>query len=381
MPEAPVNAGQPNLSAANSPADDTGGTKAPEPPPGPNNIGHLRGSSRSAPSDAGAMKAPARRLGWDSAGEIASADQTPRRQGTAEAVQATPPRGGAPVTVQAASPRGSRDTAAMERGGSAAAGPAAGANRRQASRKTRTAAAPSITGGPVPGARVLGRSGDHEKLFRALGVSDGFGPDVQRSRMMTVIVLDRGDAEVKRRFEAILMTGESAETAAYNPDLLVANGPDDLARAFNNLAGLYHQARDTAAAEILYRRAIDLWRKSEEKNSHLMATGFNNLAELYRAQGRQDQAAPLFKRAIDILSAPNTKPSPGLAAALQNLALIHHWRRDTERAELLYRKALDVAQGIGPAGRQVARATRRNYALLLRNMGRGEEAAKIEAAN
>ena len=61
-----------------------------------------------------------------------------------------------------------------------------------------------------------------------------------------------------------------------------------------------------------------------------MATDLNNLAELYRAQGRYAEAEPLYQRSLAIRKKALGPEHPYVAQTLENYAAL---LRQTERAD------------------------------------------------
>ena len=78
-------------------------------------------------------------------------------------------------------------------------------------------------------------------------------------------------------------------------------GPDhpDVATSLNNLALLYYTQGEYAAAEPLYKRALQIDEKALGPDHPSVATSLNNLAALYRATGRNLEAQELEKRLSD----------------------------------------------------------------------------------
>src|SRR5690349_7483480 len=73
----------------------------------------------------------------------------------------------------------------------------------------------------------------------------------------------------------------------------------DVATTLNNLAVVFQDDYQDAAAEPLYRHSLEIWEKIPGKDANV-ATGLNNLAALYHDEHKDDQAAPLYTRALAI---------------------------------------------------------------------------------
>ena len=82
-----------------------------------------------------------------------------------------------------------------------------------------------------------------------------------------------------------------------------ARATADYADSLNNLAILYQEMGDYAAAEPLYRQAMEIHRAALGEGHPDYATSLNNLALLYRPMGDYAAAEPLFRQALDDLAA------------------------------------------------------------------------------
>ena len=153
----------------------------------------------------------------------------------------------------------------------------------------------------------------------------------------------------------------------------------DLATSLNNLAELYRATGRYAQAEPLYERAIAIGEKALGPEHPDLATRLNNLAGLYRDTGRYAQAEPLYERAIAIGEKTLGPEHPDLATRLNNLALLYRatGRYARGRAALPARHR-DPGQEPA-AGPSEPGAVRENYAILLDQLGRGEEASELRA--
>jgi tetratricopeptide (TPR) repeat protein len=79
-------------------------------------------------------------------------------------------------------------------------------------------------------------------------------------------------------------------------------GPEHpaVATSLNNLAGLYLEQGQYAAAEPLFKRSLAIREKALGLEHPDVATSLNNLAELYSEQGQYAAAEPLYKRSLAI---------------------------------------------------------------------------------
>ncbi len=156
--------------------------------------------------------------------------------------------------------------------------------------------------------------------------------------------------------ETAYKAGENAEAEQdFNLALKEAEsfGPNDvrLARTLNDLAVIYDEARKYDASEENYKRAIEIYVKSEKENAPALADAINNLANLYKDQKRYKYAEPLYKRAIDLyqeIYGANSN-SQYLAMAFNNLACLYLAENKDEEAIPLFKRAIDIGdQALGP---------------------------------
>jgi tetratricopeptide (TPR) repeat protein len=143
----------------------------------------------------------------------------------------------------------------------------------------------------------------------------------------------------------------------------------DVALLFNQV-GIYLYARaQYAAAEPLYRRALEIREKQLGPNHPAVATSLNNLAGLLDAQGNYAAAEPLYRRALKIDEKQLGPDHPHVATSLNNLALLLHAQGNYAAAEPLYRRSLKIReQQLGPDHPDVAQSLN-NLAGLLRDQG------------
>ena len=193
-----------------------------------------------------------------------------------------------------------------------------------------------------------------------------------------------------------------------------------MATSLNNLAGLYQAEGRYAEAEPLYHRSLAILENALGPEHPNVAASLNNLALLYKAQDRYDEAEPLYRRALAIRE--KALEHPGVAQGLNNLAAFYNTQGRYAEAEPLYQRALAIRERAlgpdhpdfrgepqqpggallhpGPLRRGGAAVPARavpygrgplgpdhpelamvleNYALLLRQVGRGADATEMEA--
>jgi tetratricopeptide (TPR) repeat protein len=194
----------------------------------------------------------------------------------------------------------------------------------------------------------------------------------------------------------------------------------DTARALNNLASLYRAQGKYGQAESLFERALAICEQQLGPEHPYTVGSLNNLAAFYSGQGKYEQAASLFERALAIWERQLGPEHPYIASCLDGLGGLYHERGRDEEAELLLQRAFTIRkqmlglehpdtahsfywlallyhdqgkydqaeplleralaireQQLGPE-HPLTQATRKNYADLLRAMGRDGEAKQME---
>jgi hypothetical protein len=155
--------------------------------------------------------------------------------------------------------------------------------------------------------------------------------------------------------------------AADNPELYEPL----LAKTLNNIALLYTQTADVAAAEPLFQESLTLFKRlssaDESTYSPYVASTLNNMAVLY--SGNIDNASrveQLLQETLNIyMSQDNVETfSPAVASIWNNLALLYDETGRYEDSEQMYLKALDLYGQLG----QNTRAYDADYAATLNNL-------------
>jgi tetratricopeptide (TPR) repeat protein len=107
-----------------------------------------------------------------------------------------------------------------------------------------------------------------------------------------------------------------------------------------------------------------------------VASTASDIALLYKEEGKTADAEGFFKSAVEIRE--KSPASADLANSLNNLARFYRDNNKYDLAEPLYKRALEMRkQVLGPNDPSVA-AVMRNYAVLLRAMGKADEAKEMD---
>jgi len=201
-------------------------------------------------------------------------------------------------------------------------------------------------------------------------------------------------------------------------------GPEhpDVAWSLRNVATIHQLQGRFDEAEAGYRRALAIQEKALDPNHPEVADLLGRIGVNCTYQGRPDEAGPLYRRAVTILDTDDFADSPQLATALVRLAshlddtgefveseemtrralgiqqqvleaddptlvetyfglahLCHRHSKRLDEADTFYRRAVALLEQTGPSNDPMLIATLNEYADLLREQQRTEEAKTIEA--
>lgn len=189
-------------------------------------------------------------------------------------------------------------------------------------------------------------------LVDVFQVSD---PGVTQGRTVTAReLLDRGAARVLAD-----LTDEPQVQAAML---------GTIARVYRQL-GLYREALG------LLSRASGLLRSGDDLEG--LARAVNDLAVLHASLGEYAAAEPLFREALELRRRLHPAPHEALSASLNNLALLQHDRGELSDAARLYAEALRMDERL--FGRRHAHTATdlMNLGLLRHDLGREDEAQAL----
>jgi tetratricopeptide (TPR) repeat protein len=193
----------------------------------------------------------------------------------------------------------------------------------------------------------------------------------------------------------------------------------DVAGLHHNIGGLEHARRNFEAAEPHARKSVEIRRALAGEDDPAVAEDEAAWAPILHALGRDDEAEALLRHALAVLAAAFGDEHPEVAGAWNNLAAVLQSRGDLDganeaylralaakerafgpnhpataitlnnlavnarrrgapgEAEELYRRALAALETVEP-DHPNRLLTLRNYAKLLRSLGREEDAVAIE---
>lgn len=152
-----------------------------------------------------------------------------------------------------------------------------------------------------------------------------------------------------------------------------------LAECLNKHGTAMYHSRNGQAAAISFRRAVKLVERAKGMNHPDVATALNNLAMVNFAEGEFGAAEPLYKRALDIDERALGPDANAVGTDLNNLALLYKKQKRLDEAEPLMRRALEIKRKLFDSGHPSLVKGLRNYAGVLRALGREKEAELFEA--
>jgi serine/threonine protein kinase/tetratricopeptide (TPR) repeat protein len=145
----------------------------------------------------------------------------------------------------------------------------------------------------------------------------------------------------------------------------------------NDLASVYHQRGDYAAAEPLLRDVVAIHRETLGPRHPHVAKALNALASTLHYMGRLEDAGPLYEASLALWRDVYGEQHPEVSLALQNLATYYDERGLYDRSDSLYRASLRIDRALlGPDHPDVA-FTMRNHALSRYEFGDYDAAEQI----
>jgi len=164
--------------------------------------------------------------------------------------------------------------------------------------------------------------------------------------------------------------------------------PDENAQrnALVNGGNFYLAQRRPKDALPLLERAATISEQSARFRRTLHAIDLDNLGQAYSGQKRYSEGRALGLRALKVLDAAQAEPDAAKTRGVVHYNLAYGYMEEGlyAEAETNYRRALEI---LAPSGAPQVGETWRvevvltNYAILLRKVGRGNEAATLEHRN
>lgn len=147
------------------------------------------------------------------------------------------------------------------------------------------------------------------------------------------------------------------------------------AQQLGNLAAVYQNERRYDEAEVMYRKAVELFEREGRENTAEMAFVLHNLASL-RVSGDPEQAAGYAERALAIWATTPGADSAIYAQGLAHLAFIYTVLGRSADADKLWKQSLAILESTvgrsSPVYVRLARAYRHRHARPLPDGAPGE---------
>ncbi len=170
------------------------------------------------------------------------------------------------------------------------------------------------------------------------------------------------------------MLQEILEKSAARLDKDLKGEPEVASVLRNNIASVYVEFRDYAAAESLYRQALAMERKSRGAEHREVAISLHNLAVVLDAQGNHAEAEAMHREALAMNRKLLGTEHRAVATTLNSLANTLDSQGRLEEAEALHREALAMRKSLlGPEHPEVA-ASLADLAGVLSGQSRHSEA-------
>jgi tetratricopeptide (TPR) repeat protein len=115
----------------------------------------------------------------------------------------------------------------------------------------------------------------------------------------------------------------------------------EVAETLNSLALVHEKTGNYTKAEQLYKKALEIYRRSEQHQAHFAASK-HNLAGLYFTKGLYKKAEKNYQKALDIRKRLLGARHPDVAQSLNNLAAVHYAKGNYTAATPLWQQALDI---------------------------------------
>lgn len=148
----------------------------------------------------------------------------------------------------------------------------------------------------------------------------------------------------------------------------------------------YQHATDLAkklgshqATELFLKKALYFYEQQRGPNHPYVADTLNNLGTLYTTTNRLEEAESTHLQSASIRETNFGKNHPDVAQTFGNLAVVYHLRGDLQKASEYYDASLTIYEKHIGISDQDFIVVARNFADLLRHLGKDAQADKINA--
>ena len=172
-----------------------------------------------------------------------------------------------------------------------------------------------------------------------------------------------------RHSQAIASLERSVEILNTSAELLPT--------ALNNLGVAYHEAGQSAKAQIVLQRALTIAEAASDARRREIPYIVNSLGLAYVNRKQFADAESAFQRAASALVATLGTRHPDYAMALQNLAALYLLQKRFREAEPLSETAISILEQTLHPEALVLAAPLRTYAEILKRLGRKTDAREV----
>ncbi len=158
---------------------------------------------------------------------------------------------------------------------------------------------------------------------------------------------------------------------------LLGEDHPDLAGAFSNLGASYFYLERYDDALEAYERSLEIWTLTLEPDHPRLATPLLNIGEVHAAMGKPDEAEPMLLRALELKERSLSPDDPSIAETLKILAGVYRAQGRYGLSESHYRRAIQIMEGAFGADHRRLASFLDEYATMLREAGRDDEAARL----
>jgi len=147
--------------------------------------------------------------------------------------------------------------------------------------------------------------------------------------------------------------------------------------SLNRLARICFEHAQFEQSEALYQRALRIGERALGPECLEVAYALNGLGILYARQGKYEQAEPLLQQALCIRKQVSGPEHPDLAASFNNLAMLYALQGKEEQAEALYQQALCIREKALESEHPFLAYPLHGLALLYAEQGKEEQAEAL----
>ncbi len=151
-----------------------------------------------------------------------------------------------------------------------------------------------------------------------------------------------------------------------------------LARSLSEIAVAQSQRGNHLEAQELHERALKLRREAHGPIHHEVAESLTFLGASYYQTQRYDDAEKAFARALDIRKETLGPDDRSTGLSMNNLAFFYAALDRYDEADPLFRESIRIITTSEDASSAEKARALDNYAAMLLDAGRGEDAAKIQ---